>query len=259
MKKTLVLLLFIVIVLPLCAQTSEVDKIVNNIFNPLISFLDKVLFFDLFAAVGLNLGVKVPFIVLWLIAGAVFFSFYFKFINLRAFGHAIDLVRGKYDKDGHTGEISHFQAIATATASTVGLGNIAGVAIAISLGGPGATFWIIVAGLLGMTTKFAECTLGVKYRKVDNDNNVSGGPMYYLSQGFAKKGWKKTGKVLAYTFAIFATIGAFGIGNMFQSNQLIAQTIVSFPSLVGYLLKMCSVQKKSFNVPIYRYHVQKFH
>ncbi len=236
MKKTLVLLLFIVIVLPLCAQTSEVDKIVNNIFNPLISFLDKVLFFDLFAAVGLNLGVKVPFIVIWLIAGAVFFSFYFKFINLRAFGHAIDLVRGKYDKDGHTGEISHFQAIATATASTVGLGNIAGVAIAISLGGPGATFWIIVAGLLGMTTKFAECTLGVKYRKVDNDNNVSGGPMYYLSQGFAKKGWKKTGKVLAYTFAIFATIGAFGIGNMFQSNQLIAQTIVSFPSLDGYQL-----------------------
>jgi len=169
-----------------------------------------------------------------LIFGAIFFTIYFRFINFRGFKHAIELAMGKYDKDGNDGEISHFQAIATACASTVGLGNIAGVAVAISLGGPGATFWLIIAGLLGMSTKFTECTLGVKYRKINADETVSGGPMYYLRDGLAKKGWKRTGKFLAVLFAIFASIGAFGIGNMFQSNQVVAQTIITFPALDGY-------------------------
>ena len=155
---------------------------------------------------------------------------------MRGLKHAVQLVMGHFDKDGHEGEISHFQAIATACASTVGLGNIAGVAVAISLGGPGATFWMIIAGLLGMTTKFTECTLGVKYRKLNPDNTVSGGPMYYLRDGFAKKGWKRTGKFMAILFAILASFGALGIGNMFQSNQVAAQAIITFPALAGYEL-----------------------
>ncbi|MEA4936099.1 MAG: alanine/glycine:cation symporter family protein [Paludibacter sp.] len=209
---------------------------VDQIFQPLVNFMDQVLFWDPFAALGIALPVKIPFIIIWLICGALFFTIYLEFINIRGFKHAVDLVLGKFDKKSHSGEISHFQALATATASTVGLGNIAGVAVAIAMGGPGATFWLIVAGFLGMTTKFTECTLGVKYRRTNPDGTISGGPMYYLKDGLAKKGWKKTGRILAITFAIFASIGAFGIGNMFQSNQLIAQTVISFPSLDGYQL-----------------------
>ena len=206
--------------LNLSAQNSpnSFTEKVNSFFEPIVYYLDKILFWDPFQAIGIDLGIKIPIIIIWLIFGAIFFTIYFRFINLRGFKHAIDLVRGIYDKDGHDGEISHFQAIATACASTVGLGNIAGVAVAISLGGPGATFWLIVAGLLGMTTKFTECTLGVKYRKINDDQTVSGGPMYYLRDGLAKKGWKRTGKFLAVIFAIFASIGAFGIGICF--NQI---------------------------------------
>ncbi len=209
------------------------NEAINRFFQPIVSFLDLILFWDPFAIAGIDLPVKIPFIIIWLIAGAVFFSVYLRFINLRGFKHAIDLVLGKFDKDSHSGEISHFQALATATASTVGLGNIAGVAVAITMGGPGATFWLIVAGFLGMTTKLVECTLGVKYRKIDADGTVSGGPMYYLRDGLAGKGWHKTGKLLSVLFALFATIGAFGIGNMFQSNQMIAQTVITFPALQG--------------------------
>ncbi len=206
---------------------------VDGLFQPLVSFLDRILFWDPFAALGIALPVKIPFIIIWLIFGAVFFTIYLKFINLRGMKHAIELVIGKYDKKSHSGEISHFQALATATASTVGLGNIAGVAVAITMGGPGATFWLIIAGFLGMTTKFTECTLGVKYRKINADGSISGGPMYYLRDGLAKKGLVKTGKILAVIFALFASIGAFGIGNMFQSNQMVAQVITTFPSLDG--------------------------
>lgn len=206
---------------------------VDGLFQPLVSFLDRILFWDPFAALGIALPVKIPFIIIWLIFGAVFFTIYLKFINLRGMKHAIELVIGKYDKKSHSGEISHFQALATATASTVGLGNIAGVAVAITMGGPGATFWLIIAGFLGMTTKFTECTLGVKYRKINANGSISGGPMYYLRDGLAKKGLVKTGKILAVIFALFAAIGAFGIGNMFQSNQMVAQVITTFPSLDG--------------------------
>jgi AGCS family alanine or glycine:cation symporter len=216
-------------------QTSFSDKM-NELFKPLLSIMDSILFWDPFQAMGIELGSKVPIIIVWLIFGATFFTIYFRFINLRGMKHAIDLVLGHYDKDGHEGEISHFQAISTACASTVGLGNIAGVAVAISLGGPGATFWMIIAGLIGMSSKFTECTLGVKYRKINADDTVSGGPMYYLRDGFAKKGWKRTGKFLAIVFAVFASFGALGIGNMFQSNQVVAQTVITFPSLASHEL-----------------------
>jgi len=206
---------------------------VDSLFQPLVNFLDKILFWDPFAAFGITLPVQVPFIIIWLIFGAFFFTIYLKFINIRGLKHAFELVIGKYDKKNPNGEISHFQALATATASTVGLGNIAGVAVAITMGGPGATFWLIIAGFLGMTTKFVECSLGVKYRKINPDGSISGGPMYYLRDGLAKKGWAKTGKALAIIFALFASIGAFGIGNMFQSNQLVAQAVATFPSLEG--------------------------
>jgi AGCS family alanine or glycine:cation symporter len=166
---------------------------------------------------------SVPLIVVWLILGALFFTIRMKFINIRGFKHAIELVSGKYDDPKDKGEVSHFQALTTALSATVGLGNIASVAIAISVGGAGATFWLIVAGLIGMSSKFVECTLGVKYRKINENGEVSGGPMYYLSQGLAKRNMAGLGKVLAAIFAILCIGGSLGGGNMFQANQAFAQ------------------------------------
>ncbi len=160
-----------------------------------------------------------PIVVLLLIVAALFFTVYFKFINITKFGLALNVVRGAYTNPKEAGEVSHFQALTAALSGTVGLGNIAGVAIAITIGGPGATFWMIVAGLLGMSTKFIECTLGVAYRLIDKRGVVSGGPMYYLSQGLAEKGWGGLGKFFAIFFAIMAIGGSFGGGNMFQVNQ----------------------------------------
>jgi len=172
-------------------------------------------------------GVQIPFVLVWLIVAATIFTFYFNFINLRAFRHGFELVRGDYHDPEAAGEVTHFQALATALSGTVGLGNIAGVAIAVSLGGPGATFWMILAGFLGMSSKFTECTLGVKYRNEYPDGTVSGGPMYYLTKGLAERGagFAKFGKVLAVMFAIFCVGGAFGGGNMFQANQSFAQVV----------------------------------
>ena len=172
-------------------------------------------------------GVPIPFVLVWLIVAATIFTFYFKFINLRAFKHGFELVRGDYYDPEAAGEVTHFQALATALSGTVGLGNIAGVAVAVSLGGPGATFWMILAGFLGMSSKFTECTLGVKYRNELPDGTVSGGPMYYLTKGLAEKGagFAKFGKVLAVLFAIFCVGGSFGGGNMFQANQSFAQLV----------------------------------
>jgi len=172
-------------------------------------------------------GVQIPFVLVWLIVAATIFTFYFNFINIRAFKHGFSLVRGDYHDPDAPGEVTHFQALATALSGTVGLGNIAGVAIAVSLGGPGATFWMILAGFLGMSSKFTECTLGVKYRNELPDGSVSGGPMYYLTKGLAEKGpnFAKLGKVLAVMFAIFCVGGAFGGGNMFQANQSFAQLV----------------------------------
>ncbi|WP_333829620.1 alanine/glycine:cation symporter family protein [Pararhodobacter sp.] len=172
-------------------------------------------------------GTGLPWIVGWLVIGAAVFTLYFGFIQFRAFGHAIALVRGKYSEPDNAspdnaGEVSHFQALTTALSGTVGLGNIAGVAVAVSIGGAGATFWMIMAGLLGMASKFVECTLGVKYRNEYPDGTVSGGPMYYLKKGFAERGLP-LGGVMAVLFSVFCVLGALGGGNMFQANQAASQ------------------------------------
>lgn len=163
-------------------------------------------------------GTSFPWIVAWLVTAATIFTIYFGFIQFRVIKHSIQLVKGDYSDPNDAGEVSHFQALATALSGTVGLGNIAGVAVAVGIGGPGATFWMILAGLLGMASKFTECTLGVKYRNEYPDGTVSGGPMYYMTKGFAERG-KPGGKVLAVLFAIFCILGSFGGGNMFQANQ----------------------------------------
>tara|TARA_R110000764_G_scaffold4760_4_gene19353 strand:+ start:1198 stop:2748 length:1551 start_codon:yes stop_codon:yes gene_type:complete len=167
-------------------------------------------------------GTSFPWIVMWLVVAATVFTLYFGFVQFRFFSHAIALVKGDYSDPNDAGEVSHFQALATALSGTVGLGNIAGVAVAVGIGGPGATFWMILAGLLGMASKFTECTLGVKYRNEYPDGTVSGGPMYYISKGFSELGLPG-GKFLAVLFSIFCILGAFGGGNMFQANQAHAQ------------------------------------
>ena len=168
-------------------------------------------------------GTSVPWIVLWLVIAAIVFTLRFRAVQLRAAPHAVALVMGRYSDPDDAGEVSHFQALATALSGTVGLGNIAGVAVAVSIGGPGATFWMILAGLLGMATKFTECTLGVKYRDEHPDGSVSGGPMYYLSKGLAERGVGGLGRALAVLFSVFCVLGALGAGNMFQANQAHAQ------------------------------------
>ena len=189
-------------------------------------------------------GIDVPFVVAWLFAGAVFFTIRMGFVNFRLFGHAIKVVQGKYDNPDDEGEVSHFQALTSALSATVGLGNIAGVAIAVSIGGPGATFWMIVVGILGMASKFTECTLGQKYRVVRPDGQVMGGAMYYLSRGLKELGdeSKQTwlgglGKALAVIFAVLCVGGSLGGGNAFQVNQSLGVLKTTFPSIVehGYI------------------------
>ena len=204
----------------------------DNIFKPIVDNIAKVIFYDVSRLFGQNK--EVPFIVIWLIFGALFFTFKMNFINLRGFSHAISLVKGDYHDPNNKGEVSHFQALTTALSGTVGLGNIAGVAIAISLGGPGATFWMIIAGLIGMSSKFVECTLGVKYRKIDENGVVSGGPMYYLKEGLAKRNFPKLGKFLAILFAILCVGGSIGGGNMFQANQAFAAFKTVFPAMSNF-------------------------
>ena len=150
------------------------DQRIDSMMQPVARIASEFIFYSV------NLfGSDIPLIVLWLIGGGLFFTFYLRFINFRGFKHAIDILRGKFADPNDPGQISQFQALTTAVSGTVGIGNIAGVAVAISIGGPGATFWLIVAGLLGMSTKLAECTLGVMYRRYEG-GVVSGGPMYYL-------------------------------------------------------------------------------
>jgi Na+/alanine symporter len=160
-----------------------------------------------------------PVVVLWLVLGALFFTFRMGFINIRGFGHALAVTAGRYDEEHHEGEVSHFQALSSALSATVGLGNIAGVALAVAAGGPGAVFWMVVAGFLGMSSKFAECTLGQMYRVKDANGQLSGGPMRYLHAGLQELGVGKLGKVLAVIFALMCIGGSFGGGNMFQANQ----------------------------------------
>lgn len=175
--------------------------------------------------VGEQVELEIPFVLLWLAGAALFLTIFFRFVNFRYFALAIRTVRGKYSKSDDPGEISHFQALTAAISGTVGLGNIAGVAIAISVGGPGAAFWMVVMGILGMSTKFAECTLGVKYRQIDKDGKVHGGPMMYLTRGFAARGLGPLGKTLAVFFGICCVGASFGGGNMFQINQATSQLV----------------------------------
>ena len=164
-------------------------------------------------------------IVLWLVLGAVFSTLYFRFVNLRGFAHALRLVRGDYARPDDPGEVSHLQALATAVSGTVGVGNISHVAIAISVGGPGAIFWLVLAGFLGMSSKFVECTLAVRYREEHADGSVSGGPMYYLEKGLAERRWPRLGRALARYYAFCILVGALGIGCMFQANQAFVQLV----------------------------------
>jgi AGCS family alanine or glycine:cation symporter len=175
-----------------------------------------------------------PLAVAWLVIGAVYLTFRMRFINFRGFGHAIQVIRGKYSDPTSSGEVSHFQALTTALSATVGLGNIAGVAIAITLGGPGATFWMILAGFLGMASKFTECTLGQQFRKVRPDGRIMGGAMYYLSDGLKERGWPTLGKVLAVMFAVLCVGGSLGGGNSFQVNQSLNAMQETIPALGQY-------------------------
>jgi len=192
-----------------------IDETINQAFAPIAKVFSDVIFFSV--PVG---GTDLQLIVLWLVVGAAFFTFYLRFINLRGFWHALELVRRP--AVAGSGEVSHFQALSTAISGTVGIGNIGGVAIVISLGGPGATFWLMLAGFLGMSTKFAECIAGVKYRRENPDGTVSGGPMYYLEQSLRDRGLTFLAKPMGSFYALAIVIGCLGIGNMFQSNQAAA-------------------------------------
>ena len=248
------LMFLLLSLLSLSSNASEVglDEKINNWFAPIADKWEGLVL----TTIRFSDSIAIPLVVLLLVSGAAFFTIYFSFINIRRFPLAINVVRGKYDSvdkhgvektdlnvvdgdlvdtigdESRDGEVSHFQALATAVSGTVGLGNIAGVAVAIAVGGPGATFWMIVCGLLGMSTKFVECTLGVKYRDVDESGTVYGGPMYYLRKGLAENGQATIGKILGGLFAVLCVGASFGGGNAFQSNQA-TQQIKSLLALDG--------------------------
>tara|TARA_B100001939_G_scaffold338771_1_gene344768 strand:- start:209 stop:1732 length:1524 start_codon:yes stop_codon:yes gene_type:complete len=229
MKKILPLAFFTLFSLPLSSQEKGLDQRIDEAFQPVSDFFSSVIFFT----IGEN-----PFVIYLLVGSAIFFTLYFGFPNIKYFMTSIRVVSGKYDKiekedsSSDDGEVSHFQALTTAVSGTVGNGNIAGVALAIALGGPGATFWMIVCGLMGMSLKFVECTLGVHYRDVDDDGVVYGGPMYYLTKGLKEKGFVTLGKIAAVFFAIFCIGGSFGGGNAAQANQaaLVIKDLLGFES-----------------------------
>jgi len=200
----------------------------QELFVSINTFFENILFFDIFF--GAIEGVTFPCVVAWLIAGGVYLTLKMGFVNLRMFKHSFNIVRGKYHTKEDKGLISPFQSLATALSATVGIGNIAAVPIAISLGGAGAAFWMIMAGFLGMTLKFTEVTLSVKYRDFLPNGTIMGGGMEYLSRGLAQKGWGKLGKYLAMIFAFFMVLGAIGAGNTFQVSQslIIMQGQVTF-------------------------------
>ena len=260
MKKAFFILLATFMPLISLASEKGLDQKIDEAFKPFSDFVSSIVFFEVFEGA--------PFVIILLVCSALFFTLYFGFPNIRFFGKAINVVRGKYDHVDHIsagnndlavdgdikdtiadenkeGEVTHFQALATAVSGTVGNGNIAGVALAIALGGPGATFWMIVCGLLGMSSKFVECTLGVQYRDIGKDGTVYGGPMYYLSKGLKEKGFATLGKVTAVLFAIFCIGGSFGGGNAAQSNQativlkdLMGLSSTSAGAIIGIILAL---------------------
>ncbi len=232
LKLCLALVIVLSFALPKIAQAAEETAsagfvgTLNSIFSQLVDVLNKILFFEI---------AGFPLIVLWLICGSIFLTLRMGFINVRGLKHAIDIVRGKYDDPNDDGEVSHFQALATALSGTVGLGNIAGVAIAIQTGGPGAVLWMTLGGFFGMSSKFTECTLSQKYRRVKADGSVAGGPMYYISRPLSDLGLRPVGKGLAALFAILCILGSFGGGNMFQANQSYAAVANIIPNLPNWL------------------------
>ncbi len=205
-----------------------IDKMISDAIKPIVDPIVSTVFYSVPV-----FGTQFPLIVGWLVIAAVVFTIYFGFIQFRGFKHSIELVRGDYLDPNDAGEVTPFQALATALSGTVGLGNIAGVGVAVYLGGPGATFWMILAGLLGMASKFTECILGVHYRNEYENGTVSGGPMYYLSKGLSEKGQAAFGKFLAIFFSICCIGGALGGGNMFQANQSFAQISSIMPFFEG--------------------------
>ncbi len=234
-------------------EEKNLSQHINNAFTPIVDVMTDILFWDPFSWSGIYddkvydaqgeivinqegepVTAPLKLIVLWLIFGGLFFTVFMRFINFRGFRHAIGLVRGKYDHPDDRGEVSHFQALTTALSATVGLGNIAGVAIGITIGGPGATFWMILAGLIGMSSKFVECTLGVKYRRINAKGEVSGGAMYYLKYGLKKKNLGFLGIILAFLFAVLVIGGAIGGGNMFQANQAFKLSETFFPAIQNH-------------------------
>ena len=243
MKK---ILLTLILLIPALSKAEGLDDRINEWFKPIADTWVNIVLYP----ISFTDEISIPFVLLLLVFGALFFTIRFSFVNVTHFPTAINTVRGKYDELEHgtektdlevdgdipdtikdeskEGEVSHFQALATAVSGTVGLGNIAGVALAIALGGPGATFWMIVCGLIGMSTKFVECTLGVRYRDVGDDGTVYGGPMYYLSKGLKEGGYEKLGKGLAVLFAILCVGASFGGGNAAQSNQAALQIASMF-------------------------------
>ena len=234
-------ILTLILLIPSLSKAEGLDDKINEWFKPIADAWVSIVLYP----ISFTDEINIPFVLLLLVFGALFFTIRFSFVNITHFSTAINTVRGKYDEledriektdlavdgdipntikdESQEGEVSHFQALATAVSGTVGLGNIAGVALAIALGGPGATFWMIICGLIGMSTKFVECTLGVKYRDVGEDGTVYGGPMYYLSKGLKEGGYEKLGKALAVLFAILCVGASFGGGNAAQSNQAALQ------------------------------------
>ncbi len=213
------------------ASAQGLDATIDRFFNDYLGWFATLIFTSV--PVG---EASFPLIAGWLLLAALVFTLYFGFIQIRRIKLAIDIVSGRYSNpfSKDKGEISHFQALATALSGTVGLGNIAGVGAALAIGGPGATFWMIIVGLLGMASKFTECTLGVKYRTILPSGTVSGGPMYYLSRGMAERGYGGLGRFLAVGFAIMTILGALGGGNMFQGNQANAMLVQTFGLPDGY-------------------------
>lgn len=226
------ILLLIGVVYAVFGDTETLSVNLDNKFEGIVGFLASIIFYQV-------PGIKMPLIVLWLFLGAIFFTFRFGLINIRGLKHSVDVIRGKFDNPKDKGEITHFQALTSALSATVGLGNIAGVAVAIGVGGPGALFWMWLTALFGMSSKFVSCTLAQIYREVDpKTGHTSGGPMYYLYKGMqdVHPNLKGFGKVLSVLFAFLCIGGAFGGGNMFQGNQTFEAMSSTFPVLKDYAL-----------------------
>lgn len=211
----------------------EIDKIIDTAFEPISNAIASVIFYSIPL-----LGLEIKLVLVWLVVAALFFTIYLGFINVRCFAHGIDVLRGKYDHQNVDGQINRFQALMTSLSGTVGLGNIAGVAVAISVGGPGAAFWMAVMGVFGMSTKFVEVTLGVKYRQHGSKRHpeaISGGPMYYLRAAFDQFHKPRFGKFMAGLFALCCVGGTIGAGGLFQANQAYQQALIVSGGEAGFL------------------------